>query len=76
MAAPTSCSRCGGSRWVRYLSETTNGDFEEAFGLCPCNHQLEARGEDRREEPEGASNIARAKLVNRIRAIELRVEMW
>ena len=75
MAAST-CSRCGGRRWVRYFSETTDGDFEEAFGLCPCNRQPEARGEDRREEPEGARNIARATLVSRIRVIELRVELW
>jgi hypothetical protein len=44
MAAPT-CSECGGRRWVRYFSETTDGDFEEAFRLCPCNHEAEARGE-------------------------------
>ena len=48
MAAPT-CSRCGGRRWVRYFSETTDGNFEEAFKLCPCNHKSEARGEHARE---------------------------
>ena len=69
------CSKCGGRRWVRYFSETTEGDFEEAFGLCPCNHRPEARGEDRRQEPEGPRNIAREKSVSRIRAIELRVEL-
>ena len=75
MSAPM-CLRCGGRRWVRYFSETTDGDFEEAFGLCPCNRQPRARGEDRRQEPEGARNITREKLVSRIRAIELRVELW
>ena len=38
MAAP-SCSECGGTRWVRYFSETMDGNFEEAFKLCPCNHK-------------------------------------
>jgi hypothetical protein len=38
MAAP-SCPECGGTRWVRYFSETTDGNFEEAFKLCPCNHK-------------------------------------
>ena len=72
MAAPT-CSRCGGSRWIRYFSETTDGTFEEAFRLCPCNHKPEARGEERREEPEGA----RKKLARRrIAVIELRVKLW
>ena len=75
MATP-SCPKCGGTRWIRYFSETTDGDFEEAFGLCPCNRQPHARGEDRRQEPEGARNITREKLVSRIRAIELLVELW
>ena len=76
MATPT-CSRCGGRRWVRYFSETTDGNFEEAFRLCPGNHEFEARGEDLREEPERAKNIARGKLAtSRIRLIELRVELW
>ena len=76
MATPT-CSRCGGKRWVRYFSETTDGEFEEAFRLCPCNHEFEARGEDLREEPERAKNIARGKLAtSHIRLIELRVELW
>ena len=52
MAAPT-CSRCGGRRWVRYFSETTDGNFEEAFRLCLCNHKSEARAEHARE---GAQN--------------------
>jgi len=52
MAAST-CSRCGGRRWVRYFSETTDGNFEEAFRLCPCNHKSKARGE---RVGEGAQN--------------------
>ena len=48
MAAST-CSRCGGRRWVRYFSETTDGNFEEAFKLCPCNHKFNARSERARE---------------------------
>jgi hypothetical protein len=53
MATPT-CSRCGGRRWVRYVSETTVGNFEEAFKLCPCNHhKSKAQGEHARE---GAQN--------------------
>ena len=52
MAAPT-CSRSGGRRWVRYFSETKDGNFEEAFMLCPCNHNSKAWGERARE---GAQN--------------------
>ena len=52
MMSSPSCSECGGTRWVRYFSETTNGDLEEAFRLCPCNHDPETRGERSREEPE------------------------
>ena len=44
MATPA-CLRCRGRRWVRYFSETTDGNFEEAFKLCPCNHKSKARGE-------------------------------
>jgi hypothetical protein len=33
-----SCTSCGGTRWVRYFSETKDGDFEEAFRLCACNY--------------------------------------
>ncbi len=73
----SSCARCGGRRWVRYFSETTDGNLEEAFGLCPCNRQPEARGEDRREEPECAKNTAKEKPASRcIGVIELRVELW
>jgi hypothetical protein len=76
MSAPT-CLRCRGSRWVRYFSETTDGNFEEAFRLCPCNHKPEARGEDRREELEGARKVAREKPARRrIGVIELRVKLW
>ena len=52
MATPT-CSKCGGRRWVRYFSETTDGNFEEAFKLCPCNHKSKAQDEHARE---GAQN--------------------
>ena len=72
MSAPT-CSRCGGSRWVRYFSETTDESFEEAFRLCPCNHEPEARGEDRREQPEG---VREKPARRRIGVIELRVKLW
>ena len=57
MSAP-SCSACGGSRWIRYLSETTDGDFEEAFRLCPCNHEPETQVEHAHEEPERAESKA------------------
>ena len=46
------CSECGGTRWVRYFSETMQGDLEEAFRLCSCNHKSDTRGERSREEPE------------------------
>ena len=72
MTAPT-CSRCGGRRWVRYFSETTDGNFEEAFRLCPCNGEPEARGEDQCKELEGArEKPARCRIV----MIELRVKLW
>ena len=51
MAAST-CSRCGDRRWVRYFSETTDGSFEEAFRLCPCNQKSKARDERAREGAE------------------------
>jgi hypothetical protein len=54
MTSAASCSACGGTRWVRYLSETTDGDLEEAFRLCPCNHNPDTRGEHAHEEPERA----------------------
>ena len=77
MAAPT-CSQCGGKRWVSYFSETTDGDFEEAFRLCSCNYRPEAaRGAACFEEPKWATNILRAKSARRrIGVIELRVELW
>ena len=56
MSAP-SCLECDDTRWVRYFSETTNGDLEEAFRLCPCNHEPETRGERSREEPERAEIV-------------------
>ena len=77
MAGPT-CLRCGGRRWIRYFSETTDGDFEEAFRLCPCNHGPEAWGEDHREEPEWAKNIPREKPASPcIRVmIDVCLELW
>ena len=76
MSAPT-CLRCRGSRWVRYFSETTDGNFEEAFRLCPCNHETKARGEERSEELEGARKVAREKPARRrILVVELRVKLW
>ena len=39
--AASSCSECGGRCWVRYFSETTDGNLEEAFRLCPCNYAPE-----------------------------------
>ena len=71
--------RCGGMRWVRYFSETTDGDFEEAFRLCPCNQRPEAaRDADYYgEEPEWVRNTSKEKPASpRIRMIELRVELW
>ena len=71
------CPKCGGKRWVRYFSETTDGNFEEAFRLCPCNHQLGAWEKDRREEPGCTKKIAKEKVASsRIGVIELRVELW
>ena len=54
----TSCLECGGTRWVRYLSETIDGDLEEAFRLCPCNHEPETRDERAHEEPKRAESKA------------------
>jgi hypothetical protein len=65
---------------VSYFSETMDGNFEEAFRLCPCNHRPEAapRGADYYcEEPERAKNVLREKPASRcIGVIELRVELW
>jgi hypothetical protein len=78
--AGTTCLRCGGRRWVRYLSETTDGDFEEAFRLCPCNHRPRAaRGAEyyHCEEPAWPDNISREGPVSRcMGVVELRVELW
>jgi hypothetical protein len=38
MTAP-SCSECEGTRWVRYFSETMDGNVEVAYRLCFCNHE-------------------------------------
>ena len=49
-----SCSECGGTRWVRYFSETVHGSFEEAFRLCHCNYEPEKKilGEVASEKPD------------------------
>ena len=57
MAAP-SCSECGGMRWVRYLSETTDGNLEEALRLCQCNYEPETQGERAREGSERIETAA------------------
>lgn len=46
------CPECGGYGWMRYYSETLDGNFEEAFELCPHNHKSETAGKRIREEPE------------------------
>ena len=58
--AASSCSECGGRRWVRYFSETTDGNLEEAFRLCPCNYEPEMpqQGEPAHEESERVENAA------------------
>jgi hypothetical protein len=53
-----SCASCGGTRWVRYLSETLDGYFEEAFRLCACNYEPEGQGERAREKPEIVEQLA------------------
>jgi hypothetical protein len=45
MYIDSSCSQCRGTRWVRYFSETTDGNLEEAFRLCPCNYEPEIAGQ-------------------------------
>ena len=65
----------------RYFSETTHGDFEEAFRLCPCNHKPEAAHEGADyyccEEPEWAESISREQPTGpRFGVIELRLELW
>ena len=65
MAAPT-CSRCGGRRWVRYFSETKDGNFEEAFMLCSCNHKSKAQG-------EGAREVAQHRTMHIVCSFELKV---
>ena len=57
--AASSCSECGGRRWVRYFSETMDGNFEEAFRLCPCNYKPETtQGEPAHEESERVETAA------------------
>jgi hypothetical protein len=35
MAAPPRCRECDGTGWIPYRSETLDGEFEEAYHLCP-----------------------------------------
>lgn len=37
MSAPKSCPECDGRGWVRYASETVNGEMETAYRLCGCD---------------------------------------
>ena len=32
------CRECDGTGWVLYRSETTSGELEEAYRLCPKGH--------------------------------------
>jgi hypothetical protein len=32
------CSDCNGTGWVLYRSETKDGEYEEAYSLCPKGH--------------------------------------
>jgi hypothetical protein len=32
------CRECDGTGWVLYRSETKDGEFEEAYHLCPIGH--------------------------------------
>ena len=56
--AASSCSECGGRRWVRYFSETTDGNLEEAFRLCSCNYEPDTQGERAREWSERIETAA------------------
>jgi hypothetical protein len=69
VSVPT-CSRCGGKLWVRYFSETIDGDFEEAFRLCPCAHESEACGERARE---GMREGERNRAVRVVCSLDLKV---
>ncbi len=52
------CPECGSYGWRRYYSETTDGNLEEAFELCPCNHKPETAGKRTREESECPETVA------------------
>ena len=54
--AALSCSEFGGTRWIRYFSETTDGKLEEAFRLCLCNYEPRTRCEYAGEESERTEN--------------------
>ena len=72
MAAPT-CSKCGGTRWVRYFSETLDGGFEEAFRLCSCNYAPEGQGERARERSERAEIALECRLPLASQTVTLRI---
>jgi hypothetical protein len=38
MDADHLCRECDGTGWVLYRSETKDGEFEEAYRLCPRGH--------------------------------------
>lgn len=46
------CPKCGGSRWVGYLSETEDGTFEEAFRLCTSCSEDAGPGEPFPRKPQ------------------------
>jgi hypothetical protein len=60
-----SCANCDGTRWVRYFSETMEGDFEEAFKLCACNYAPVGKDKRAREKLE----IVEIALTGRIRLV-------
>ncbi len=38
MTARSLCRECDGTGWIPYRSETVDGEFEEAYSLCPDCH--------------------------------------
>jgi hypothetical protein len=72
MAAPT-CSKCGGTRWVRYFSETLDGGFEDAFRLCSCCYAPEGQGERARERSERVEIALECRLPLASQTVTLRI---
>jgi hypothetical protein len=62
MMAPK-CSKCDGTRWIRYLSETIDGRLEEAFRLCSCNYRPQQRQKQRVCEGSERGEFAEEQLV-------------